>query len=33
METPPSDSSNKLWILPLLLLGVAASLLAAFWSS
>ena len=31
METPPSDSSNKLWILPLLLLGVAASLLAAFW--
>ena len=31
MDTPPSGSSSNLWLLPLLLLGVAASLLAAFW--
>ena len=31
MDTPPSDSSGKLWLLPFLLLGVAASLLAVFW--
>lgn len=27
----PSDSPNRLWVLPLLLLGVALSLLTAFW--
>lgn len=30
MDTPP-DSSNRLWLLPLLLLGVALSLLTVFW--
>ena len=31
MDTPPSEPANKLWLLPLLLLGVGLSLLAAFW--
>lgn len=31
MDTPPSRNANYLWLLPLLLTGVAASLLVAFW--
>ena len=35
MQTPPSEPAkepaNQLWLLPFLLLGVAVSLLAAFW--
>ena len=31
MDTPPSRNANYLWLLPLLLTGVAASLFAAFW--
>ena len=31
MDTPPTEPANKLWLLPLLLLGVGVSLLTAFW--